>query len=681
MSSMHKNTAAFAVLLASAGTVAAALQTSGPVTPLAAAAVQSAPATAAAAQAQAAVPPPPAIGSRVSTGLARWNSLRQSDNLPFSSYASFLTSYRGWPGETAMRKTAERAIDPNRMNAAEVVSYFRVMPPLTGVGQARYAFALHATGQTEAARDAARQAWQSGVLPQTDLDRILALFGGALTMDDHDRRMETLLANNDIASARRLLPMTSPARRSVYEARIALQSGMPDADARLAALGDLANTHAGVLRDRAERMRNNNQGYAARALLARSRTLAFRPHDVEKWYETLLVMARGAANDRQWQMAYQIASQIDDAYPAGTEISAQSYGERDDYTSLAWLAGTTAMHRLNRPADAEAMFVRYANGGRSAQVLTKGMYWAGRAAQAQGKVVQAQSHFGKAAAYPELFYGQLALEQLNRPVPAPRPLNAIPITAAERAAFHAKDLVQAVRLLGQLGSHKDQTDFIRSLSEQAKTDKDRALAAELARQVGRQDLAVWLARDARNDGSDFYVAASYPQVQIPPTQNHLWSLAHGIIRQESSFDRAAVSHAGARGMMQLMPGTARETSSRMGLSYDLSRLTSDPGYNIMLGSHYFARLMDQWNGYAPLAIASYNAGAGNVRRWVNEFGDPRTPGVDVVTWIEQIPFSETRGYVQRVLENAVVYDALNPGRTNAQQTMRLSYYLGKNRPG
>ncbi|HEY7690039.1 MAG TPA: lytic transglycosylase domain-containing protein, partial [Dongiaceae bacterium] len=520
------------------------------------------------------------------------------------------------------------------------VSYFRVMPPLTGVGQARYAFALNATGQTEAARNAAREAWQSGVLPQSDIDRLLALFGSSLTMDDHDRRMETLLANSDMASARRLLPMTSPARRPVYEARIALQSGMPDVDARVAALGDLANTHAGVLRDRAERMRNNNQGYAARALLARSRTLAFRPHDVEKWYETLLVMARGAANDRQWQMAYQIASQIDDAYAPGTDISAQSYGERDDYTSLAWLAGTVAFQRLNRHADAEAMFVRYAKGGRSAQVLTKGMYWAGRAAQAQGQMVEAQSYFGKAAAYPELFYGQLALEQLNRPVPAPRPLTAIPITAAERTAFHGKDLVQAVRLLGQLGSHDDQTDFVRALSEQSANDKERALAAELARQVGRNDLSVWLARDARNDGSDFYVRAAYPEVQIPPSQSHLWSLAHGIMRQESSFDRAAVSHAGARGMMQLMPATARETSSRMGLSYDQARLTTDPGYNVMLGSHYFARLMDQWNGYAPLAIASYNAGAGNVRRWINENGDPRTPSVDVVTWIEQIPFTE-----------------------------------------
>ena len=680
MSSMHKKAVTLAVLLTSAGTVAAALKVNEPVTPLPAA-VQTASMAAAAVQSQASAPPAPAVGSRISSSLARWNSLRQSDSLPFSSYASFLTTHRGWPGETAMRKTAERSIDPNNMRSGEVAAYFRVMPPLSGVGHARHAFVLLAQGQVEPARAAARKAWQSGVLPRSDEDRLLALFGAALGMQDHDRRMETLLASRDTASAQRLLPMTSPARRAVFETRLALQTGAADVDRRIAALGNLANTDPGVLRDRAERMRDSNQGYAARALLARSRRLSSLPHDPEKWYETLLRMANGAANDREWSMAYQIASQIDDAYAPGTDISAQPYGERDDYTSLAWLAGMTAFHNLNRPADAEAMFVRYAKGGRSAQVLTKGMYWAGRAAEAQGRMVQAQSYFGKAAAYPELFYGQLSLEQLGRPLPPPRPATAIAITPADRTAFYAKDLVQAVRLLGQLGSRDDQTDFIRALSEQAASDKERAMPAELATQIGRPDLAVWLARDARNDGSAFYVRASYPEVRIPAAQNGYWSLAHGIIRQESSFDRAAVSHANARGMMQLMPATAQETSRKMGLSYDLPRLINDPQYNIMLGSHYFAGLMDYWGGYAPLAIASYNAGMGNVRKWVAANGDPRTPSVDVVRWIEQIPFSETRGYVQRVLENAVVYDALNPERAGAQRSTRLSYYLGKNRPG
>jgi soluble lytic murein transglycosylase len=168
---------------------------------------------------------------------------------------------------------------------------------------------------------------------------------------------------------------------------------------------------------------------------------------------------------------------------------------------------------------------------------------------------------------------------------------------------------------------------------------------------------------------------------VPPTQSHLWSLVHGITRQESSFDRAAVSPVGARGMMQLMPGTAREVSGKLGLEYDAGRLTRDPDYNIMLGSRYFETLLSYWGGSAPLAVASYNAGAGNVRKWITQFGDPRLPGVDMIAWIENIPFTETKGYVQRVLENAVVYETLNPSPRTPSAT-RLSYYLGKSgQPG
>jgi soluble lytic murein transglycosylase len=233
-----------------------------------------------------------------------------------------------------------------------------------------------------------------------------------------------------------------------------------------------------------------------------------------------------------------------------------------------------------------------------------------------------------------------------------------------------------------MGRWDDQSLFVRTLSEQVETEADKSLAMELARSIGRQDLGVWVARNSRNAGTPFYVRGGYPEARIPPAQSHLWSLANGIIRQESSFDRAAVSHAGARGMMQLMPATARELSGKMGLGYEVGRLTRDPDYNIMLGSRYFQTLIDYWGGNTALAVASYNAGMGNVRKWVNANGDPRMSGVDIIRWIEEIPFSETKGYVQRVLENAVVYDSLNPSQTRAPAGTRLSYYLGKSgRPG
>jgi soluble lytic murein transglycosylase len=272
----------------------------------------------------------------------------------------------------------------------------------------------------------------------------------------------------------------------------------------------------------------------------------------------------------------------------------------------------------------------------------------------------------------------LSLERLGRAVPAPNPLPTFAVTNAQRAEFGNRRLVQATRSMLHYGRSDEQSLFVRALSESLNNDADRTLAIEFANQVRRQDIPVWVARSARNDGAAFYVAPAFPTLSAQPPAN-VWSLAHAITRQESSFDRSASSPVGARGLMQLMPGTAREQAGKLGYGYDYGRLTSDPSYNVMLGSTYFARLLGQWDGNVPLAVASYNAGAGNVRKWVNRYGDPRRPGADVLSWIESIPFSETKGYVQRVIENAVVYDAMRR-RSAPQSTVHVSRYLGKSGP-
>ena len=388
--------------------------------------------------------------------------------------------------------------------------------------------------------------------------------------------------------------------------------------------------------------------------------------------------AGDAAGDRNWQTAFNIASQIDDVLPAGASVADQPIAIRDDYTTLAWLAGTAALDRMNRPQNAIAMFDRYAQGGRSLQVLTKGNYWSGRAALAAGRFQQANAYFERAAAYPELFYGQLALERLGRSVPAPTA--ALPqyvTTQLQRTAFNSRRVVQAIRLLGQQGRSTEQALFVRALAESLDNDTDRNLALDLGQQIGRDDLAVWTSRMARVKGSAFYVRQAYPMLRTS-VSGELWSLAHGISRQESSFDPYAVSHAGARGMMQLMVGTAREQTGKMGIGFDSYRLISDPSYNVMIGSSYFRRMLNIWGGNVPLAVASYNAGSGNVSKWVRQYGDPRGQ-VDVLKWIEAIPYTETRAYVQRVIENSVVYDSLRS--TQPQRTaVHVSRYLGKDRP-
>ena len=617
----------------------------------------------------------PAASPAIASSVARWNSLRQSDNLPFSSYASFLLSHRGWPGETAMRRTAERRDDAS---PAEAIRFFTAFPPLTPAGHARHAFALQASGRSDEARTAARAAWTGGVLPASDEQRLLGAFGSSLTPADHDARMEALLGNGDTQSAQRALAWSSASKRPLYEARLALQTRASDAAGRLAALGSAHSGDAGLLIDRAAWLRETGNSHGARQLLAQPRRLTTSPANPEKFMETMVTLARGAVNDRQWSLAYQIASQVDDIFPAGTDVSRRSYGERDEYTNLTWLAGQSAL-RTNRPGDAVRMFERYGRAAQSQQTRAKGFYWAARAATQAGQAAQATSFLELAAAGPDQFYGQLALERLGRTPPVPAP--AAPVTAAERTAFASRPLAAAMRYLGMVGDRSDQTLFVRALAEQLENDRDRAIAADFGRSIGRLDMGVWAAREARSKGATFYSRAAFPDVQIPPAYARHWALAHGIMRQESSFERTAVSSAGARGMMQLMPGTAQQAASRLGVSYGLGRLTDDPAYNVLLGNYHLSQLMDEWGGNAVLVAASYNAGSGNVRRWVRENGDPRVSGTDVLTWIENIPFSETRNYVQRVLENAVVYDLIDPSRPAGAPRNRISSYLGQRQAG
>ncbi|HEX6376037.1 MAG TPA: lytic transglycosylase domain-containing protein, partial [Allosphingosinicella sp.] len=532
--------------------------------------------------------------------------------------------------------------------------------------------------RTAEALAAARGAWQSGDLGQYDEQLIFSRFGSQLTAADHDRRIDALLFDKRASDAHRMLPWSTPGRRGAHSARIAMQAKQPDAEARYQAVIGQVTTDAGLMMDRARYLRDRGYEQAARDLFARSHNFTHKPADPDRFLDMMVLLSKAAAGSRQWDTAYRIASQVDDLFPAGADISLKSYDIRDKYTTLTWTAGTVVLERMNRARDAIRMFDKYAGAGRSLQVKTKGWYWAGRASAQSGDHLRARSYFERASATPELFYGQLALERLGRRVTSPVAASISP-SPAQRSAFAAKPLVQAARALGDMGRWSDQSLFVRAIAEQAETESERVLAAEFGRTIGRQDLGVWVAREARNKGQSFYDPAGFPEISLPSAYAQYWALAHGITRQESSFDRAAVSHAGARGLMQLMPGTARETAGKIGLPYDFGRLTSDPSYNIMLGSSYFARLLDEWGGHAPLAVASYNAGAGNVRRWLRENGDPRG-GTDIVTWIEAIPYSETRNYVQRVLENAVVYEAMRAQRHGGRPN-RLSYYLGKSGPG
>jgi len=625
---------------------------------------------------------PPATSS-VGDAVMEWRRLTTNTGASFDQLSRFLMANKGWPDADKMRVRAEKAIALDSFDPPRTLAYFAAYPPQTASGHLRMALALNASGRRDEATAAVRRAWTSGTLDDFETSRALGFFPGALTAADHDARMDRLLWLGATAAAGRQLAYTSPERRSVFAARLAMRNASVDAALQASAVESanpsLTGTDAGYITDKATWLRQSGRVGEARALLAAPRSLAKAPTDPEEWLETLLTNARQADAGGDKLTAYNIARQLGDTFPPGTVVRETPLSVRDDYTSLAWLAGQLAYKDLRRPAEAVRLYRTYGEAARSAQTRTKGFYWAGRAALAAGDTAAANAHFADAAQHYDQFYGQLSLERLRRPQPKPVPNPNIQVSSDDKRAFEDDRLVRAARALGEIGAWREQSQFLRALAQKATSPADHVLAGQLASQIGRPDLGVMIGRSAQANSLDAVEVSGFPTVRVPAGHEGNWTFIHAITRQESQFDRAAISHAGARGMMQLMPGTAREVAGKLGMSYDAGSLTTDTNYNLMLGSTYFQQMLRYFGGSYPLAVAAYNAGPGNVNKWIRANGDPRGGGIEMVDWIEAIPIFETRNYVQRVLENAVVYDSLRDGRTLPQAP--LSFYLGKRTPG
>lgn len=622
-------------------------------------------------QARAAVYTAPPGNMRMA--VERWKLLVASPNFMFGDYANFLLTYPGLPEEAKLRVQAERALERETVAPQQIVAFFDRYPPITNQARGQYAVALAARGRTEA-NQVALEAWRGGPLGDLTEAAVFAQLGPSLTLDDHDTRMDALLWANAGPQAERQLFYVSPAKRMNFAARLGLVNSRDPAAAGVQ-LGPEVQVDAGYLYNRARMLRTSGQNASAASLLAGRPRLNALPRDQRKWVGELLAVARVSdANN-----AVRIAGSIDDAFAPGTDVSRLSFSIRDDYTSLMWLGGTKALWELGDGRRAAPLFWRYGSAARTPQTRAKGFYWAGRAAAQGGNQAEATRYFELAAQYPDQYYGLLALERLGRPIPSLQSAPTVVPTSAERQTFNARPLTYAVRQLARDGEWRTTVLFFKEIAEQAESEADHVLVADLARELGRRDLGVILGQAAHTDGHGIFRKTSFPLIPVPQGSN--WTFVHAITRQESQFAMNALSHAGARGLMQLMPGTAREQAGKMGLEYDRQALTTDAGYNMLLGDGYFRRMLDYYGGSYPLAVAAYNAGPRNVNKWLRANGDPRNGSIDWVEWVEKIPIPETRNYVQRVLENAVVYEAMHPNRASYKGTNPLSHFLGKRYPG
>lgn len=581
---------------------------------------------------------------RLPAKVIEWMDLSRPETMAdFGALSAFIDGNPDWPSLAVMRRRAEATMPP-AMPAEAVRAWFERRPPLSVTGVMRHAEALVTTGDTVAATQIVRQRWVNGAFSVGEEQEFRARYGAMLRPDEHWARLDRLLWDGEVAAARRVMDVVDPGRRALAEARLRIARDPAGADAALATVPEALRSDAGLHFERLRAARRRDRDAEAMELLLDAPPQLGR---ATPWWTERNLLVRRAMDRAEHALAYRLAT--DHGQHTG---AAFAEGE--------FLAGWLALRSLDQPQTAFRHFERMYRNVTTPLSISRAAYWAGRATEAMSGAAEARPWYERSAVYPTTFYGQLAGRTLGR-TGLPLPVDQ-QITQAAATAFERRELVRVVRALVRIQRAEQRGDppaseraalFLRRLQDAADTPMDHALVARIALEVGRQDVAVATARAAVQHEVTL-LSAGYPRIPLPADRPEP-ALLHAIIRQESVFNAGAVSPAGARGLMQLMPATAQQVAGKLGLRHTQARLTADPGYNVQLGSAYLAEMIERFNGSYVLAVAAYNAGPGRVRQWLQRYGDPRAEGVDVIDWIETIPFNETRNYVQRVLEGLQVY--------------------------
>lgn len=577
-----------------------------------------------------------------------WIRLRAGQG-SFAEYEHFLTENADWPGLPLMSKASERHI-PEDLAPARLEAYFAVIAPQTATGFMRLADARRRDGRTAEGAALIAKAWHSMEMSSSDEAAMRTAWPQTTTAEDA-MRLDWLLWRRATTEAGRYLNRVDASSRQLAEVRIALQTDANGVDLLIAALSPAQLADGGLVRDRFDwRMRKGFEASALELLDSASSSAASlgRP---EFWSSTRRSLARRLLREGQAALAYRIASQH------------HLVSGSDDFDDLEWLSGYIALTRLDRPTDAVRHFTRFQGAVASPISLGRAGYWLGVAERTAGNEVAAAAAFGNAARFQTSFYGQLAAVQ-GAVAPDTAMIGPKNPTEWFDAGFLTHDSVRAAILLYFAGDVLQAHRFMAHESETL-SPEDAEKLAQLAMEMGLPHAALNIAKNQARNGdvimSAYYPLAYWDEVDLPVPAE----LALAIIRQESEFYSRAISSVGARGLMQVMPDTAREVAEGLGLAYSATGLLDDQAYNIRIGSAYLAELLERYSGSYLLAAAAYNAGPSRVDRWILEYGDPRI-GADPIIWAESIPFNETRNYVQRVLEAVFVYRARLTGEVGAQ---------------
>ena len=547
-----------------------------------------------------------------------------------------------WPGQALLQTRFEQALVREKPNSATVIRMMSGRQPITESGTMLLTRAYLDVGRTKDAAATIGAYWRNERYEAETEARIRKEFGKLIPAADYKARLDRLLYEEQHSAATRNA-------KYLNADEIALTAAVVAVDIEKGASAALNAVPAAKRNDplyhyaRVRYLRDQDKMEdAAAVLLAAPRDPAVIDGDAF-WVERRIV-SRALLDKGDAKTAYKLAA------THSAETSA-------DIAEAEFHAGWYALEFLGDPNTARKHFLEIERVSEMPLSQSRAEYWLGRAAERAGDRNAAIAHYKNAGRFPTTFYGQIALSRLGvkeLPIaPAPR------IDAAAKQRFESHELVQVINKLDSLNRGDRNSLFLKVLADRLTDPAEIALLCEMAEEEGGHPFALQLGKQASYRNLAVHSSA-FPTSAIPSSAKTgavEKPMVYAIARQESLFNPAAVSSAGARGLLQLMPATAKAMAKSVGVAFSQDRLTSDPAYNAQLGAAFLGKLHESYGGSFIMTFAAYNAGPSRVTAWIKQYGDPRDPNVDAVNWIERIPFTETRNYVQRVMENYQVYRA------------------------
>ena len=584
--------------------------------------------------------------------LISWIYLKEKSNkATFSDYIKFIDNNPNYPRINRLKYLAEHKINLNSNSPNTVIGWFESSPPLSGFGKIKLGESYFLKGDFKKAEQFIKDGWINASLSSKDLRYLNKKYKKFLNSSDHLKRADYMAWELKYWDLKRILRYLPKDYRALYNARQILMSNSYGVDDAISKVPNNLKSDIGLRYDRLKWRSRRGRTESSLEIIDQAPLNKDELVRADLWWKQRNIISRSLIYKKKYEKAYEVAKN-------------HALDEGPEFAEAEWMAGWIAVSFLNNPDKAINHFKSFYENVGYPISLARGAYWIGICYEKLGKNKLSNDYFTEGSKYLTTFYGQLSFKKIN-PTGQFELIDQSKYTKEYEKEFNKNPLVKHVILLKELNKTKYSKDIIKHLADLNIEEGSEVLAAKLATEVGRYDYAIQISKKASYE-KRFYNKYNYPIITTPRVINGKNMPSQEIIlaitRQESEFDAKANSHVGAKGMMQLMTYTAKLVAKQMGVPYRKSKLTSDPEYNVRLGTYYFNSLLNEYGETYPFAIAAYNAGPKRVRYWRKINGDPKKGSIDFVNWIELIKFKETRNYVQRVLENASVYRYMLSGK-------------------